>query len=308
MAPHLSTVWPTPPTAFGPGCKLYGVRKSQTTPYHPAGNGACKRFNRTLIQLLSILNEEQKGHWPEYITELLFSYNSTVHSVTGYTPFYMMYGRHSRLPLDLALGTVATWTEEPTDGWLQRHYERLQYANQCARKNLQQANAHQKQWYVTSSTACPLLPSERVLVKRQGPKAHGKLTDCYEELPYVVVVGQPNPRNPVYVVHLVRAGGKERVLHRNLLYPCNFNLSEGRPMEPEPIELLQDPLAVPMVMVIPDTGVPPTEANEVTNLPTTNLLVPLADDPLEQEPTDDTSTGNATRMDLGQTPVQPGWR
>ena len=34
-------------------CKLLGVRKTRTTPYHPQGDGMVERFNRTLISLLS---------------------------------------------------------------------------------------------------------------------------------------------------------------------------------------------------------------------------------------------------------------
>lgn len=202
-------------------CELYGAKKSHTTSYHPQGNGNSERFNRTLLQLLGTLDEDRKPHWPDYIEELLLMYNNTVHCSTGQTPSYLLFGWHPRLPLDLVLGTPVPNVTEPSS-WVQRHHQRLCYAHQKAKQVLEAARKSQKQKYDQAPLSFPLLPGERVLLKQRGAKDCGKLADNWEKSPYIVV-RQPNPDIPVYVVKPDKGEGTEKVVHRNFLRSCPVN-------------------------------------------------------------------------------------
>ena len=82
-------------------CKIAGVQKLHTTPYHPQGNGQCERFNSTLCNMLGILSEEEKSDWKSYLDCMTHAYNCTKHASTTYSPYFLMFGRHPRLPIDV---------------------------------------------------------------------------------------------------------------------------------------------------------------------------------------------------------------
>ncbi len=115
-------------------CSLYDVGKSRTTPYHPAGNGQCERFNQTLHNLLRTLPISRKRDWVSCLPQLLFSYNTTPHQATGESPHFLMFGQEPRLPVDFLLGRV----QEPVAGrvheWVIEHQTRLQVAFEGARE------------------------------------------------------------------------------------------------------------------------------------------------------------------------------
>ena len=89
-------------------CKLMGIQKVQTSPYHLQTNGQCERFNSTLINMLGTLPKEKKSEWRNHIGTLVHAYNCTQNSATGFSPYFLMFGRQPHLPINVTLG-LAPW-------------------------------------------------------------------------------------------------------------------------------------------------------------------------------------------------------
>eukprot|EP00731_Ephydatia_muelleri_P002224 Em0001g2224a len=87
-------------------CTLLQIHKTRTTAYHPHCNGLVERFNRTLLDMLSTTVKDHKMNWDQCIRRVCLAYNSSVHASTGYSPFYLMYGRQVNLPVDLMYGST----------------------------------------------------------------------------------------------------------------------------------------------------------------------------------------------------------
>ena len=94
-------------------CMLLGMKKLQTTLYHPQTNGLVERSHQTIMQMIGKLGEDKKADWPGHLAEKVQAYNATCSSMTGYSPHYLMFGCRSRLPVDFYFPTFRS-IEAPT--------------------------------------------------------------------------------------------------------------------------------------------------------------------------------------------------
>ena len=205
-------------------CKIAGVKKLHTTPYHPQGNGQCERFNSTLCNMLVTLSEEEKSDWKSYLGCMLHAYNCTKHASTTYSPYFLMFCRHPRLPIDVEFGLPKhnCGDNSSKSRYVQKLRRRLNYVYKKASNYSDQQAQKYKSSYDKCIKGPQLQEKDIVLVKVVAHKGRHKLQDKWEPEEYVVIE-QLIAGTPVYKVQPVN-GGNIRTLYMNLLLPLGVKL------------------------------------------------------------------------------------
>lgn len=177
--------------------------------------------------MLRNLAEDAKSDWKSSLAKVVHAYNCTRSEATGYAPYYLLYGRSPRLPVDIMFRLAPSEQNASHGDYASKWRKRMQEAYKLATETAQKEQSRAKAGYDRRAYGVELEPGSRVLVRnfkdRGGP---GKLRSYWEENIYVVTERR-HKESPVYTVRPERGPGKNRVLHRNLLLPCDFLPVEG---------------------------------------------------------------------------------
>ena len=223
-------------------CLLYGVTRSRTTPYHPAGNGQCERFNRTLHNLLRTLPASRKRDWASCLPQVLFCYNTTPHQATGQSPFYLMFGQEPHLPVDFLLGRVKDPIPGEVQDWVAEHQARLTVAFEGARERLLAAADRRKDRHDQLVRESPLLVGQQVYVRDHSHRGRQKIQDIWGPVVHQVVRA-PTAKGAVYTVAPVNDLHRVRNVHRDMLkavLPPTVIASPARVPSSPPVEAARD--------------------------------------------------------------------
>ena len=206
--------------------KICGMGKSRTTPYHPMGNGKCERFNRTILGMLRTLPEKAKSKWKDHLQKMTHAYNASINRSTGYSPYFLLYGRDPLLPIDLIFKSVLPQKEKNYKSYVKEWKNAMECAYEIARKKSQNSVKANKRSYNRKAGHSVLSPGDRVLVRNVREKGGpGKLRSYWEKVIYRVV--ERKGEGPVYVLQ-PEEGGEVRCLHRNMLLPVDHELRFGK--------------------------------------------------------------------------------
>ncbi|GFW97135.1 hypothetical protein TNCV_631401 [Trichonephila clavipes] len=95
---------------------VLGVSPRFSTPGHPESMGAVERWNRTLKDMLNKNIQKHGNEWDVHLPYLPFAYKEIPHTLTGVSPYQLVYGRILSAPMSIL---KEFWTGErdiPTSG------------------------------------------------------------------------------------------------------------------------------------------------------------------------------------------------
>jgi len=89
-------------------CRLLMSHKIYCTPSNPRANGLAENAMRTIKDMLTYYCDKQQSNWSEHIGSIQHIYNTTINISTGYTPFYLLFGRECPSPDEEVLRGITT--------------------------------------------------------------------------------------------------------------------------------------------------------------------------------------------------------
>ena len=124
-------------------CSILGVKKLNTTAYHPQTDGLVERFNRTLISMLS-KRVTGAQEWDDLLPYALFAYRASLQVSTGESPFHLLYGREPHLPTELNAPSPTPREMMPLDGYKAMMVQRMIKMWDVAQQSTKKAQERQK--------------------------------------------------------------------------------------------------------------------------------------------------------------------
>lgn len=124
--------------------KIYRIRQIRTTAFHPQSNGSIERSHHLLVEYLKqYVNEDEE--WDEWLELAAYSYNTSVHDGTQYTPYELVFGKLARQPSSEPF--QEDQLSRTYSDYLSELMQRIHSIQDTARQNLIQAKLKSKQYY-----------------------------------------------------------------------------------------------------------------------------------------------------------------
>lgn len=186
----------------------FKIKHFKTTAYRPQSNGSIERSHHVLWEYLK--QYVSKNHeWDKFLKLASFSYNTSVHEGTRYTPYELVFGRMARTPSSNP--DVTDVADESYANYLTTLFNKLNDVQAIARENLINAKERSKRYYDRKINIHKFKVGDFAYLLREPQK--GKLGDQYSG-PFKILEVTKN-----HNVKLQMSSNKTRIVHQDKLKP-----------------------------------------------------------------------------------------
>ena len=215
-------------------CRLLKISHLFTTPYHPQFDGLCERYNRTLAAMLRAFVAENQTDWDKYLPYVMHAYRAAPQESTRESPFFLMFFRPCRAPLDIMLTDTERRrpTNEEAEAAKIDTIRRLQGAFQVVKQRLRRAREQQKRAHDKKSKPSTFQVGDEVylLDERVPEGTTRKLRRPWR--PGYRIIRQTGPLN--YIIEHPDRRGRELRVHVERLKAAIPELVWPEEPSPEP--------------------------------------------------------------------------
>ncbi|XP_043604719.1 uncharacterized protein LOC122577454 [Bombus pyrosoma] len=154
--------------------KKFRIKRYTTTAYHPQSNGSIERSHHVLKEYLKLYIENSRN-WDEWVELAMFSYNTSVHEGTKFSPHELVFGHLAREPtgeMMIEENIELTYAE-----YLRDLFDKINTIQQMARENLMKSKLKSKEYYDRRINPQNFKTGDLVYLLKEPNK--GKLSDQY---------------------------------------------------------------------------------------------------------------------------------
>eukprot|EP00253_Pinus_taeda_P019729 PITA_19729 len=179
-------------------CHKYHITLGHSTAYYPQGNGLVESSNKSLINIIKKLLEENKKNWYKKLTNALWVDRLSTKKSIGMSPYELVYGMEAKFPSSLGIPTIKLLQEiqdELND--MQRRVNQTIHLQQTREQVFNKAQILQeklKKMFDKKTKAMDFWVGSKVLrwdSRREDKGKHTKF-DFLWKGPYIISVVQGN--------------------------------------------------------------------------------------------------------------------
>ena len=260
-------------------CKILGVKKINTSGYHPQTDGMVERFNSTLTSMIAKSCDIRDRDWDDHLPFLLFAYRASAQDSTKESPFFLLHGRDPRIPTETVLSFNRSPYAVDIEDYKVELCSSLSSAWKLAQGNIKRAQTTQKRCYDQSAKKVSIKPGDRVMVHMPA-EVQGKTWKLARPFhgPYrVLTVTDTNAE-----VRLVDQPASEPIfVHLNRVRPCHPQ--QGDTVWTGPNRKRRRTCKKPCTPVLSSSGPVHGDSGHASSEPELPVLGPSSSGPVAEE-------------------------